>query len=110
MRLGSLFDQHLSQMRQLIPDPGLQVCFVRKMQSGFELARKLGVSIEVLRRHNPQILTFDDVIGTELLLVPGRALGGRQVNRRMAAGRPTVPGIRLGWPGRQSQRRQARAH
>lgn len=49
--------------------PNLQVCFVRRHQSGYELARKLKTNLEELWRLNPHIADVNSVWGGELLLV-----------------------------------------
>jgi len=53
------------------------VCFIKKHQSGYELARKLGITIDTLWKCNPNVPDFDSVWGGQLLLVPQHALPDR---------------------------------
>jgi hypothetical protein len=50
------------------------VCFVRRHQSGPELARKLGVSFESLWRNNPHLRDLEQVWGGQVLLVSSQGM------------------------------------
>jgi len=50
--------------------PSPYVCFVRKHQSGYELARKLDITFDALWRFNPNFTDLEEVWGGQLLLVP----------------------------------------
>ncbi|HEY3739588.1 MAG TPA: M15 family metallopeptidase [Bryobacteraceae bacterium] len=58
-------------LKRLVSSASLPyVCFVRKQQSGYELCRELGITMDTLWRYNPEVPDFESVWGGQLLLVP----------------------------------------